>query len=272
MDPSTIYSKTAKGMTELKNGCKNLAREPARVLSIINGKSSVADFLANGASQADKLTPALETLLNLGLIRIFTGAIAPIPTTAERFHEPKDDWEEFSDSLPALEVTELSPQESVQAWAEARRGASELKKTGFYSYGSKSLLNLSAAHNSLTALVVEDDEELAELLDVLLTEKGFKVQTIGDMSAALAAMHSDTAPNLVLLDIVLPGLEGKDGFDLLTFMRRKESWAKVPVVMVTSQVSDDQVMQGLKAGADGYIFKPFKWETLYACIKSVVGI
>jgi DNA-binding response OmpR family regulator len=42
--------------------------------------------------------------------------------------------------------------------------------------------------------------------------------------------------------------------------------------MVTSEVSDDQVMRGLKGGADAYIFKPFKWEALYACIKEVVGI
>ena len=271
MDNATIYSKTAKGMTELKNGCKSLPKEPARVLGLINGKSSVADFIDKGAASADKLQATLDELTRLGMIRVFSGAAAPIPSTTERLHAPEEEWDEFSESLPALEVTELSPQESVQAWAEARRGATELKKSGFYSYGNKTLAGLGGK-TGMTALVIEDDEELAELLQVLLSEKGFVVHRAANMSDAIGAIQGGSVPHLVLLDIVLPGLTGKDGFDLLTIIRRKEAWSKVPVVMVTSQVSDDQVMQGLRAGADAYIFKPFKWETLYSCIKSVVGI
>ena len=98
------------------------------------------------------------------------------------------------------------------------------------------------------------------------------VQVAPDVPQALAAIQAGSAPDLVLLDIVLPGMAGKDGFDVLAFIRRKAEWAKVPVVMATSEVSDDQVMKGLKAGADGYIFKPFKWEALYGCIREVVGI
>ncbi|MFL6660336.1 MAG: response regulator, partial [Massilia sp.] len=124
----------------------------------------------------------------------------------------------------------------------------------------------------LNALVVEDDEELAELLVVLLSEKGMNVKVAADVPQALIAVQSGTAPDIVLLDIVLPGAPGRDGFDVLAYIRRQAEWAKVPVVMVTSEVSDDQVMRGLKAGADGYIFKPFQWDALYRCIKEVVGI
>ncbi len=107
---------------------------------------------------------------------------------------------------------------------------------------------------------------------VLLSEKGMIVQVASDIPKALAAVQAGAKPDIVLLDIVLPGMPGKDGFDILSFIRRKEGWSKVPVIMVTSEVSDDQVMKGLKAGADGYMFKPFKWEALYGCIKEVVGI
>jgi CheY-like chemotaxis protein len=177
-----------------------------------------------------------------------------------------------AETLPTLTVDELSPQESVQAWAQAKRGATELRTSGFYSYGKKAGLSLAEGNVGLNALVVEDDEELAELLVVLLSEKGMNVTVAADVPQALIAVQSGAAPDIVLLDIVLPGAPGRDGFDVLAYIRRQAEWAKVPVVMVTSEVSDDQVMRGLKAGADGYIFKPFQWDALYRCIKEVVGI
>jgi CheY-like chemotaxis protein len=267
MEKSTVFSKTAKGMSEYKTGGKTLAREHARVLSLVNGRSSIADLIESGALLDGKYQPVLEALVEHGLIRKFKGA-----TQSDMLEwTPGAKEDAFLDALPSLAVEELSPQESVQAWAQAKRGASELKSAGFYSYGKKSL-GLASGNIGLNALVVEDDEELAELLVVLLSEKGMNVQVAPDVHAALLAIQSGAVPDLVLLDIVLPGAPGKDGFDILGFIRRKDSWAKVPVVMVTSEVSDQQVMKGLKGGADAYIFKPFQWEALYACIKDVVGI
>lgn len=270
MDKSTVFSKTAKGMAEFKAGGKNLAREHARVLSIVNGKSSIGDLLQSGALLEGKYAAVLEALLEHGLVRVFEGAKLDHDMLEWKAGGANDDVD-FGDGLPVLQVEELSPQESVQVWAQARRGASELKTSGFYSYGKKPTM-ASADQLGLRALVVEDDEELAELLVVLLSEKGMQVQVAPDVPMALAAVQSGQPPDVVLLDIVLPGMAGKDGFDILSFIRRKEAWAKVPVVMVTSEVSDDQVMKGLKSGADGYIFKPFKWEALYGCIREVVGI
>ncbi len=269
MDTSTVFSKTAKGMTEFRNGGKSLAREHGRILALINGKSSIRDFLNSGALLAGKYEPALEALLAHGMIRVFEQAKT---TNVIEWNASGGD-DDFGDVLPALSVEELSPQESVQVWAQAKRGASELKSTGFYSYGTKSPLSLSTGDARLKALVVEDDEELAELLVVLLSEKGLAVEVAPDIPTALTAVRSGgQMPAIVLLDIVLPGMPGKDGFDVLSYIRRNEDWSKVPVVMVTSEVSDDQVMKGLKAGADGYMFKPFKWEALYACIQQVAGL
>lgn len=270
MDKSTVFSKTAKGMAESKAGGKNLAREHARVLSIVNGKSSIGDLLKSGALIEGKYAPVLEALVEHGLVRVFEGARHNLDAFEWKPGGADDDFD-FGDALPALQVEELSPQESVQVWAQARRGATELKSTGFYSYGKKPML-AAGGQLGLRALVVEDDEELAELLVVLLSEKGMTVQVAPDVPQALAAIQNGAPPDVVLLDIVLPGMPGKDGFDILAFIRRKSEWAKVPVVMVTSEVSDDQVMKGLKAGADGYIFKPFKWDALYGCVREVVGI
>jgi CheY-like chemotaxis protein len=268
MEHWIVYSKTAKGMAESKAGGKNLAREHARVLAIVNGKSSLADLVHSGALLPGKFEPVIEALVEHGLIRVYEPS---------RYQDNVLEWTGSTDNdddfalLPAVTVEELSPQESVQIWAQARRGASELKSTGFYSYGSKSLA-LVEGEVGLRALVVEDDPEVSELLQALLAEKGMLVDVAADVPAALAAIQNGAPPDVVLLDIVLPGLPGKDGFDVLGFIRAQKQWAKVPVIMVTSEASDDQVMKGLKLGADGYMFKPFKWEALYGCIKEVVGI
>jgi CheY-like chemotaxis protein len=272
MDRSTIYSKTAKGMTEYLAGGKNLAREHARVLALINGTSSLNKLIESGALIEGKYAPTIAALVEQGLIRVFE-QVKDSGNVLEWTPATVADGNDFPEALPTLVVEELSPQESVQIWAQARRGAEELRNAGFYSYGAKSPLTMvGEEHAGLKALVVEDDEELAELLVVLLSEKGMVVQVARDIPSAMAAVQTGAAPDMVLLDIGLPGMPGKDGFDILALIRRNDSWAKVPVIMVTAEVSDDQVMKGLKAGADGYMFKPFKWEALYGCIKEVLGI
>jgi CheY-like chemotaxis protein len=269
MDKSLVYSKTAKGMAEYKSGGKSLAREHARILSLVNGKASIGDLLTSGCLLEGRYAVTVESLVELGLIRVFERS---------KHHGDALEWtagledDDVSDLLPALTVEELSPQESVQIWAQARRGAGELKTTGFYSYGSNAPLSLAEGDVGLRALVVEDDEEMAELLVVLLSEKGILVDVAADVPQALAAIHKGAPPAMVLLDIVLPGQPGKDGFDVLAYIRRQQAWSRVPVIMVTSEVSDDQVMKGLKAGADGYMFKPFKWESLYGLIQQTLGI
>jgi DNA-binding response OmpR family regulator len=119
------------------------------------------------------------------------------------------------------------------------------------------------------ALVIEDDESIAQLLEMLLTEKGFAVSAAADIGDAVAMLDPDCGYDLVLLDVVLPGAAGKDGFHILERIRKTPQLQHLPVIMVTSQVSDEHVLRGLKAGADGYIFKPIKWEALVPCIRSV---
>ncbi len=272
MKKTTIFSKTAKGMAEFKSGGKNLAREHARILGLVNGKASIDDLLHNGGLIEGHYISALESLTNHGYIRVYEGSRATDVLEWTGGVSSDDHGMGFEAELPTIEVEELSPQESVQIWAQAKRGASQLKSNGFYSYGNKSSLSLVDGEVGMRALVVEDDEELSELLVVLLSEKEMLVEVAADVPQALSAIHHGEPPDIVLLDIVLPGQEGKDGFDVLAYIRRQPGWSRVPVIMVTSEVSDDQVMKGLKAGADGYIFKPFKWEALYECIKEVVGI
>ena len=116
-------------------------------------------------------------------------------------------------------------------------------------------------------LVVEDDPTKAQVLEFLLHEHQYEVVIAADGDAALALLARQSLPDLVLLDVMLPG---KDGFDILRHIRATPQLSELPVIMVTAQVSDEHVMRGLKEGADGYVFKPFKWDTLYGCIRNVL--
>jgi CheY-like chemotaxis protein len=273
MKNSTVYSKTAKGVNEVRNGSKTLPKDHARVLAMIDGKSSITALSARQRELTEqRFIATLESLVGLGLIRALSQSIWD-PEPAEPVEMAKDGTVTYSAEIPVLEATELSPQESVRAWAEARRGAQTLEKNGFYTYGNKlSQSAVSVRREGLRALVVEDDEALSQMLDVLLANKGITAQKAVDIPSAMAALVSGPAPDLVLLDVVLPGLDGKDGFHVLHHIRQSAALWQVPVIMVTSKVTDEYVMRGLQAGADGYIFKPFKWETLYDSIKSVIGV
>ena len=106
-------------------------------------------------------------------------------------------------------------------------------------------------------LVVDDDQALAEMLGIVLRKEGFEVATCGDGARALP-MIRQFRPDLVLLDVMLPSMDGVEVCRLL----RTESG--VPVVMLTARTDTKDVVAGLEAGADDYVVKPFKPQELLA--------
>jgi two-component system response regulator MtrA len=110
-------------------------------------------------------------------------------------------------------------------------------------------------------LVVDDDSALAEMLTIVLRNEGFEPFVVGDGAQALSAAR-DTRPDLVLLDLMLPGMNGIDVCRLL----RTES--QVPIVMLTAKTDTVDVVLGLESGADDYIMKPFKPKELVARVRA----
>jgi len=112
-------------------------------------------------------------------------------------------------------------------------------------------------------LVVEDDRTVAEVVTRYLEREGFAVESVGDGHEALA--HADAhLPDLVVLDIMLPGLDG------LEVCRRLRSHAPIPVVMLTARGSEEDRVLGLDLGADDYVSKPFSPRELTARVKAVL--
>ncbi len=112
-----------------------------------------------------------------------------------------------------------------------------------------------------TILVAEDDPDIAVLLQILLEDEGHDVEMVGEGVAALAA-HRARAADLVVLDISLPG--ELDGLDVLRVLRAEDGDRPARVLLLSARASDDDVAQGLQAGADDYVAKPFDAAELVA--------
>jgi DNA-binding response OmpR family regulator len=112
-------------------------------------------------------------------------------------------------------------------------------------------------------LVVEDDRTVAEVVTRYLEREGYAVESVGDGQEALARADAQL-PDLVVLDIMLPGLDG------LEVCRRLRSRAPIPVVMLTARGSEEDKVLGLELGADDYVSKPFSPRELTARVKAVL--
>ncbi|HZP49434.1 MAG TPA: response regulator transcription factor [Vicinamibacterales bacterium] len=112
-------------------------------------------------------------------------------------------------------------------------------------------------------LIVEDDRALARVLDDSLTAEGFACTIAGNGNAAIHAATS-SVPDLVLLDV---GLPGRDGLALCRLWRET---AQIPIILLTARTQKKDKLAGLQAGADDYVTKPFDLEELVARIRAVL--
>ncbi|WP_404443367.1 response regulator transcription factor [Microbacterium marinum] len=110
-------------------------------------------------------------------------------------------------------------------------------------------------------LVVDDDTALAEMIGIVLRTEGFDVIFCADGAAAVDTWR-DERPDLILLDLMLPGL---DGIEVCTQVRAESG---VPIIMLTARTDTADVVRGLESGADDYIVKPFNPKELVARIRT----
>jgi DNA-binding response OmpR family regulator len=116
---------------------------------------------------------------------------------------------------------------------------------------------------SLRVLVVDDEETILEFVGLGFRYEGFDVELAADGPAALAAVEA-RRPDLIVLDVNLPGI---DGFEVCRQLRRRSD---VPVIMLTARDDVDDRVTGLDAGADDYLPKPFKFKELMARVRAVM--
>ena len=119
---------------------------------------------------------------------------------------------------------------------------------------------------SKTILVVEDEEDVLELLRYNLDKNGFAVETAMTGEDAIQKAHN-VRPDLVLLDLMLPAI---DGLEVCKTLKRNPDVEHIPIVMVTAKGDEADIVAGLEVGADDYITKPFSPRVLIARVKAVL--
>src|SRR5436305_14842586 len=122
---------------------------------------------------------------------------------------------------------------------------------------------LASDESTGRVLVVEDDEAIADVLRRTLRQEGHEVRSAGDGVAALA-LAEEFVPDLVILDLGLPKL---DGSEVLRRLRRESD---VPILVLTARSELDDRVDGLDAGADDYLVKPFERRELLSLIRALL--
>ncbi len=115
-------------------------------------------------------------------------------------------------------------------------------------------------------LVVEDDPDIAALLRLHLSRAGFDVAVLDSGESAVQVVR-DRQPAVILLDLMLPGL---DGFEVCRALRADPSTAAVPIIMLTARAEESDRVMGLELGADDYVTKPFSPKEVVARVRALL--
>lgn len=119
---------------------------------------------------------------------------------------------------------------------------------------------------SESILVVDDEEDILELVDYNLSQAGYRVRCAASGEAALR-MTAEDQPDLMVLDLMLPGI---DGLEVTRRLKKNPLTAHLPIIMLTAKGEERDVVAGLEMGTDDYVTKPFSPKILLARIKSAL--
>ena len=252
-----VFALTVKGQNELRGSATSLAPAALEVLVLIDGVSSVDETAARTRTiEKGTLVIILDQLLLHGLIEFVTDRPASL---------------DFVDFFQTTGPVRPSVAAMVKAKKESAATTSLLQQQGYF---VRIVRRANAARKPeetrmLSVLVIEDEPHLANLLKHVLTNEGFNVRTAKDRNEIVAEFRRGPRPDLVLLDVMLPDV---DGFEVLQKIRQHPALETLPVVMLTAKATRDAVLNGLTGGADGYITKPFEIDVLVKAVNVVLGL
>jgi len=261
--PLDVFVLTDAGASEIHRGTTRLPAEALELLVMIDGKRTVGDLeQAIPHVPAADLRNVLRALLAAGLLRATTLAeqSGGVEVDFDAFFKAADGGGE-----PSSAAVEKS------ADREAVYGAPELEQKGYYVSIARQAVKARAptAGGKFVALVVEDDPDMAALIERLLGRDVFAVIVCSKRDEVLARMRQRPPPDIMMLDLQLPDL---NGFDLLQKLKTHPDLKLMPVVVVTADARPESVMRGLALGADGYITKPFDHGALVRGVRAVLGL
>lgn len=116
-------------------------------------------------------------------------------------------------------------------------------------------------------LIIEDDAIVSKMLQHILERQGYQTKVAADGRSAVTFVSSNSPPLLVLMDVMLPFV---DGFELIDIIRNNPNWKNVPIVMLTAKAREQDIVRALSSGVNDYIAKPFQPQELIARVRRLV--
>jgi PleD family two-component response regulator len=257
MSEKIVYTQTAKGREEISATPGNLGPNLKALLGMFDGRSSVEDLQRKlDKVPLDRLLAALDTLLKEGYLE----AAASAPAGEDL------DFAAFMNRPPPT-PTAKQRQDAEQATLTSMRA---LKQSGYFvniiSRAGKRIPPRSGETYSI--LIIDGDQANTLLLARELMLAKFNVRSASREDDIMAEL-SKPPPDLILMDVALPELVG---IEILAKLREHPVFKSVPVIVVTTQAQHDDVVAALVYGANGFMTKPVKPESLLDGVKSVLGM
>lgn len=232
-DAKRVYVVTSKGNAELNGAATSLTPAELKVLVLVDGIASVAEIAAKTGDAATPVT--LQQLAKSGYVA-----------------DP--------DGTGRIDVGDF--------FKASDFAAASLKANGFFVRIARRAPEKKPDHK-ITVLVIEDDAQLARLLRTYLQMESFAVRIAATRAEINQALRETPRPDVVLLDVMLPD---SDGFEVLQKIRAHEAVKDLPVIMTTAKATREAVLKGLRAGANGYVTKPFDLPIVVRAVKAVLGL
>jgi two-component system OmpR family response regulator len=254
-----IFSLTAEGKQELNASGTALGTLELELMVLVDGSSKVAQIAERMKGiPAVAVLAAFRNLVSKKLVET-GGTVAPSGNI------------EIGDFLKTGAFYVPMKGATAEHAKEAAEGMTTLKQQGYYvRIARRALAERKLVEGArLTALIVEDEPHLSKLLRTFLAIEGFETRVAANRAEIIEALRRPPAPELALLDVMLPDA---DGFDILAKLRQHPALKNMAIIMLTAKSTREAVLKGLAGGADGYITKPFEIEVLMKAVRAVLGL
>jgi two-component system OmpR family response regulator len=257
-EDTAILELTPNGRRQLLEPGTQLLPLQLEALVLIDGHITVSQVQEHlRAVTHDSLHPVLYDLLEAGFIRLLSNV-----------HDAGFDPGSFFDRLT---VSDASPAFDERYQKAAMAGSKFLQSNGYCVNMARTVRSGPKRNQtrSFTVLAIDDDPDICNLLKLYLKLERMEVHTASNRAEIIEQLRNGVLPDLVLLDVVLPDV---NGFDLLGRLRSHHAFQQLPIIMLTAESSRGGVLRGIAGGADGYVTKPFQMQPLVHAIKTVLGL
>jgi CheY-like chemotaxis protein len=184
-----------------------------------------------------------------------------------------DEWLGEMEELGLIERAtsgpKYAPERPVEVLDDEVSAAEMLSRGGAYiaEHRLRNRLPPGKPRARIVVLIVEDDADQLALADLRVSMAGYSVRVAGSADALTRSFADEGPPDLLLLDIQL---QDGDGFDILWKLRRHRKYQDLPVIMLTARADAEDIGNGLRLGADGYVTKPYSKNLLAGVIEKVL--